>query len=74
MKDRIAIGINNQVSDRDQASVCDTTRYATRKATAIGQVHKVCATQVQGCYLLEIATRGKRCLRYDDRDMVVGFD
>ena len=68
------MGINNQVSDRDQASVCDTTRYATRKATAIGQVHKVCATQVQGCYLLEIATRGKRCLRYDDRDMVVGFD
>ena len=66
--------IGDQVCDRDEASVGYPTRFATRNATAIGQVYQVCATQVQGCYLLEGATRGMRCLRYEYRDRVVGFD
>ena len=35
----IEIGINDQVSDRDQASVDDTTSYAPIKANVIGQVY-----------------------------------
>ena len=54
--------IDDQVCEGDEASVDDTTRYEIRKATAIGQVYQVCATQVQECYVLERATRGMRCL------------
>ena len=70
----IEVVISDQVCDRDQASVGYTTRSATRKGTAIGQVHQVCAPQVQGCYLLERTTRDMRCLRHWDRDMIVGFN
>ena len=52
IKDVIAIGIKDQVRDRDQANIDNMTLYATIKATAIGQVYQVCATQVQDCYLL----------------------
>ena len=56
--------IDDQVCEGDEASVDDTTRYEIRKATAIGQVYQVCATQVHECYVLERATRGMRCLWY----------
>ena len=70
----IEIVIGDQVCNRDQSSVGYTIRSATRKATAIGKVYQVCATQVQGCYLLSRTTRGKQCPRNGDRDRVVGFD
>ena len=69
----IAMRINYPVCDSDQASVDDLTRYATRRRLRIGQGYQVCATQVQDCYLLERATRGMRCLRYDYEDRVVGL-
>ena len=56
IKDVIAMRIDDQVCEGDEASVDDTTRYATRKATATGQLYQVCATQVQDRYLLEKAT------------------
>ena len=51
-----------------------TTPSAARKATAIGQVYPVSATQAQGCYFLERATCCMLCLRYGDRDRVIGFN
>ena len=69
----IEIAIRDQVCDQDQASVGYATRSTTRKVTAIGYVYSVCATQVQDYYLLVRATRGRRCLRHEDRDKVVGF-
>ena len=74
IKEAIEIVIGDQVCDRDQASVGYATRSATKRATAIGYVYQVCATQVQGCYRLERATCGERCPRHGDRDRVAGFD
>ena len=54
----IEIVIGDQVYDRNQANAGYTIRSETKKATAIGQVYQMCATQVQGCYRLERATCG----------------
>ena len=61
----------DQKGDRDQVWVGYITRSATRKATVIGQVDQLCAMLVQVCYILAGTTRGLRCLRNGDRDIVV---
>ena len=71
---REVIVISDQVCDRDQASVGYAMLSAIRRATAIGYVYRVCATQVQGGYRQERATCGMRCPRHGDRYRFVGFD
>ena len=65
------IEISYQVCDRDEIRVDYNTRLETRKATVIGQVDQLCAMLVQVCYILAGTTRGLRCLRNGDRDIVV---
>ena len=70
----IAIGINDPVCDRDQASVGYTTRYATRKATAIRQVyHGVCHARTRVRPSVDSDT-WHAIYKIGDRDRVVGFD